>query len=85
MPKTPRSHHHHPSTTGRQRPQSDPPRFTQALAHRGRPYQDFPLGPGAPPYRAKLEDLAENLPAGLNKKMVFHICGDTGGVKNPDS
>jgi hypothetical protein len=32
-----------------------------------------------------LADLAENLPAGLDKKMVFHICGDTGGVKLPDA
>src|SRR5262249_49914535 len=70
---------------GRQRPQSDPPRFIQEVTHRGRPYQDFPLGPGAPPYRAKLEDLAENLPAGLDKKMVVHSCGDTGGVKQPDA
>jgi acid phosphatase type 7 len=85
MAKTPRRHHHHAGATARPRPQSDPPRFTQELAHRGRPYQDFSTGPGASPYRAKLEDLAENLPAGLDKKMVFHICGDTGGVKNPDA
>ncbi len=84
MAKTP-SGRHHVSTTGRHRPQSDPPRFTQALAHRGRPYQDFSLGPGDPPYRAKLEDLAGSFPTGLDKKMVFHICGDTGGVKHPDA
>ena len=24
-----------------------------------------------------------HLPDGLDKKMVFHICGDTGGVQNP--
>jgi hypothetical protein len=30
-----------------------------------------------------LEDLVAELPDGLDKKMVFHICGDTGGVKHP--
>jgi acid phosphatase type 7 len=83
MAKTHRPRRHHVSTTGRNRPLSDPPRFTQAPTHRGRPYQDFPLGPGAPPFRAKLEDLIGKLPDGLDKKMVFHICGDTGGVKHP--
>jgi hypothetical protein len=28
-------------------------------------------------------DLVSHLPDGLDKKMVFHISGDTGGVKNP--
>jgi hypothetical protein len=51
MSKTPRSRHHHAGTAGRPRPQSDPPRFTQELARRGRPYQNFPLGPGAPSAR----------------------------------
>jgi hypothetical protein len=41
------------------------------------------LGPGAEPYRVKLEDIADTLPPGLDEKMVFHICGDTGGVKDP--
>jgi hypothetical protein len=27
--------------------------------------------------------ISSHLPDGLDKKMVFHICGDTGGVKNP--
>ena len=61
----------------------DPPRFTLAPTHRGRGYQVFPLGPGAAPYRAQLGDLVGHLPDGLDKKMVFHICGDTGGVKHP--
>jgi acid phosphatase type 7 len=82
---TPRPRDHHGSVAGRNRPHSEPPRFTQALPHRGRPYQDFPQGPGAPPYRAKLEELVGTLPAGLDKKMIFHICGDTGGVKHPDA
>ena len=78
-----RPRHHQATNTGRHRPLLDPPRFTQAPTHHGRPYQDFPLGPGAAPYRAKLEDLVSHLPDGIDKKMVFHICGDTGGVKNP--
>jgi acid phosphatase type 7 len=85
MAKTPGTRHQHAGTAGRRRPQSDAPRFIQAVVHRGRPYQDFTQGPGAPPYRASLADLAGGLPAGLDKKMVFHICGDTGGVKNPDA
>ena len=83
MATTHRPRHHQATNTGRHRPLLDPPRFTQAPTHHGRPYQDFPLGPGAAPYRAKLEDLVSHLPDGLDKKMVFHICGDTGGVKNP--
>jgi hypothetical protein len=83
MATTHRPRHHQATDTGRHRPLLDPPRFTQAPTHHGRPYQDFPLGPGAAPYRVKLEDLVSHLPDGLDKKMVFHICGDTGGVKNP--
>jgi hypothetical protein len=80
---THRPRHHQAANLGRHRPQLDPPRFTQAPTHRGRPYQDFPQGPGASPYRAKLEELVPGLPDGLDQKMVFHICGDTGGVKQP--
>jgi acid phosphatase type 7 len=76
-------HPRHPQVSTIGRPQLDPPHFTQAPTHRGRPYQSFPLGPGASPCRAKLEDLVVDLPDGLDKKMVFHISGDTGGVKNP--
>jgi acid phosphatase type 7 len=83
MATTHRPRHHQATDVGRHRPQLDPPRFTQAPTHHGRPYQDFPLGPGAAPYRAQLGDLVSHLPDGLDKKMVFHICGDTGGVKNP--
>jgi acid phosphatase type 7 len=42
----------------------------------------FPPAPAPPPI-AQLGDLVSYLPDGLDKKMVFHICGDTGGVKNP--
>jgi hypothetical protein len=83
MATTHRPRHHQATDVGRHRPQLDPPRFTQAPTHHGRSYQDFPLGPGAAPYRAQLGDLVSHLPDGLDKKMVFHICGDTGGVKNP--
>jgi hypothetical protein len=74
--------------SGRQRwaaspAQLNPPRFTQAPTHPGRGYQVFPLGPGATLYRAQLGNLVSHLPDGLDKKMVLHICGDTGGVKNP--
>jgi len=71
------------SSFGRHRPQQDPPRFNQAPTHGGSHYQDFPTGPGKPPYRADLADLSKDLPAGLDRRMVFHICGDTGGVKFP--
>jgi acid phosphatase type 7 len=80
---THRPRHHQATNVGRHRPQFDTPRFTQAPTHRGRPYQDFPLGPGAAPYRAQLADLVSHLPDGLDKRMVFHICGDTGGVRDP--
>ena len=83
MATTHRPRHHQAANVGRHRPQLDPPRFTQAPTHPGRGYQVFPLGPGATPYRAQLGDLVSHLPDGLDKKMVFHICGDTGGVKNP--
>jgi len=83
MPTTHHPRHHQAAKAGRHRPQLDPPRFTQAPTYPGRAYQEFPLGPGAAPYRAKLEDLVSDLPDELDKKMVFHICGDTGGVKNP--
>jgi hypothetical protein len=76
---THRPRHHQAANVGRHRPQLDPPRFTQAPTHPGRGYQEFPLGPGPAPYRAKLEDLVSHLPDGLDKKIVFHICGDTGG------
>ncbi len=75
--------HHHNASVARLRPEQDPPRFTQTPTHPGRGYQDFPLGPGAAPYRARLEDLVEHLPPGLDEKMVFHIAGDTGGVRDP--
>jgi acid phosphatase type 7 len=83
MATTPRPRHHQAANVGRHRPQLDPPRFTQAPTHPGRGYQVFPLGPGATPYRVQLGDLVSHLPDGLDKKMVFHICGDTSGVKNP--
>jgi acid phosphatase type 7 len=83
MVTTHRLRHHLAANVGRPRPQIDPPRFIQAPPHPGRAYQDFPEGPGAAPYRAKLEDLVSHLPDGLDKKMVFHICGDTGGVRDP--
>jgi hypothetical protein len=83
MATTHRPRHHQAANVGRHRPQLDPPRFIQAPTHPGRGYQDFPLGPGATPYRAQLGDLVSHLPDGLDKKMVFHICGDTGGVKHP--
>jgi hypothetical protein len=69
---------------GRSRPQLDPPRFTQTPTHPGRPFQQFPLGPGRAPYRADIRQLIQNLPADIDKRMVFHICGDTGGVKDPN-
>jgi hypothetical protein len=78
-----RPHHHALTTNGRHRPQLDPPRFTQQPTHPGRGYQDFPTGPGQPPYRANLSDLVDKLPADINDHMVFHITGDTGGVKDP--
>lgn len=73
----------HQESFGRRRPNQDPPRFTQIPTHPGRGYQEFPIGPGAAPYRVKLEDLLEHLPPNLDKKMVFHIVGDTGGVRDP--
>ena len=83
MATTQRPRHLQAANVGRHRPQLDPPRFTLAPTHPGRGYQVFPLGPGATPYRAQLWDLVSHLPDGLDKKMVFHICGDTGGVKHP--
>ncbi len=71
------------TTVARHRPQLDPPRFTQEPTFSGRGYQEFKTGPGREPYRAKLEDLVDHLPDGLDKRMVFHITGDTGGVKDP--
>src|SRR5262245_17656702 len=67
---------------GRARPTVDVPRFVQQAAFRGAPYQSFPTGPGQAPYRVDVEDLIRNLPAGLDRKMVYHICGDTGGVRD---
>ena len=75
--------HHQAPAVARRRPEQDPPRFTQAPTFSGRGYQDFPLGPGSAPYRAKLENLVEHLPPGLDQKMVFHVTGDTGGVRDP--
>ena len=69
---------------GRSRPIIDKPRFIQAPTFAGAGYQPFPTGPGAPPYRANVADLIRDLPANLDRKMVFHICGDTGGVKDPN-
>src|SRR6202023_2617833 len=83
MATTQRPRHHQATNVGRHRPQLDPPRFTLAPTHPGRAYQEFPLGRAAAPYRAQLGDLISHLPGGLDKKMVFHICGDTGGGKNP--
>jgi acid phosphatase type 7 len=68
---------------GKPRPAQNPPRFVQQASHPGSPYQDFPTGPGQAPYRARLEALITDLPPNLDQKMVFHICGDTGGIKHP--
>jgi acid phosphatase type 7 len=84
LPHHPNQPHHRALTTvGRHRPQLDPPHFTQHPTHSGRPYQDFPTGPGQAPYRANLGDLVDHLPDDINQRMVFHISGDTGGVKDP--
>jgi len=82
MATTHRPRHHQATNTGGIArcsirpfyPSADPPRTAVSR---------FSSRPGAAPYRAKLEDLVSHLPDGLDKKMVFHICGDTGGVKNP--
>lgn len=69
---------------GKNRPTSDVPRFVQPPTFAGAGYQPFPTGPGESPYRVNLSDLVRDLPPGLERKMVFHICGDTGGVKDPN-
>src|SRR5215471_6596201 len=69
---------------GKNRPTSNVPRFVQPPTFAGAGYQPFPTGPGESPYRVNLSDLVRDLPPGLERKMVFHICGDTGGVKDPN-
>jgi len=69
---------------GKSRPIVAVPRFVQAPTFAGAGYQPFPTGPGAPPYRVNVNDLIQDLPPNLDRKMVFHICGDTGGVKDPN-
>jgi acid phosphatase type 7 len=69
---------------GRYRPQLDPPRFTQTPTYPGRGFQQFPLGPAQAPYRVDITQLIQELPADLDKRMVFHVCGDTGGVRDPN-
>src|SRR4051794_6803642 len=69
---------------GKSRPIFDAPRFVQAPTFAGAAYEPFPTGPGRPPYRVNVDDLIRDLPPNLDAKMVFHICGDTGGIKDPN-
>jgi hypothetical protein len=69
---------------GKSRPTTNVPRFVQAPTFAGAAYQPFPTGPGQPPYRVNVNDLIRPLPQNLDRKMVFHICGDTGGVNDPN-
>jgi acid phosphatase type 7 len=50
------------------------------VTHRNTSYQPLPRPLGLPPYHY---DLATNFPdMELSKEMVFHVVGDTGGVKD---
>jgi acid phosphatase type 7 len=49
-------------------------------------YQDFPLGPGQPPYHLALDSVLSSTDAARiseTDKLVFQVTGNTGGVKNP--
>jgi hypothetical protein len=67
------------------------PAEDQAQKHHGfRPNQRFeplPAPTGTYPYRLRLEDILsadEFERIGADQKLVFHLVGDTGGVKSPE-
>lgn len=43
-------------------------------------FKPLPKPPGVYPYHLQLKDIVSELPA---SKMVFHLCGDTGGFTQP--
>ncbi len=57
-----------------------------ALTHRTQKFQPLPDPLGPPPYHYSLETAVPGIEhdATAIGKLVFHTCGDTGGVKNPD-
>lgn len=57
------------------------------LAHRTQRFQPLPDPLGEPPYHFALETAVPGIghKAAQLGKVVFHTCGDTGGVKNPQA
>jgi acid phosphatase type 7 len=56
------------------------------LTHRSQKFQQLPDPLGPPPYHFSLETAIPGIgkKAQDHKKIIFHTCGDTGGVKNED-
>ncbi|MBV8073475.1 MAG: metallophosphoesterase [Acidobacteriaceae bacterium] len=56
------------------------------FAHGSQKFQPLPDPLGQPPYHYDLQNLIPDIAqkAGELGKTVFHVVGDTGGVKNPD-
>jgi hypothetical protein len=57
-----------------------------ALSHRSQRFQPLPDPLGEPPYHFPLESAISGIGEKARRlgKLVFHTCGDTGGVKTPD-
>jgi len=57
-----------------------------ALTHRTQRFQPLPAPLGEPPYHVDLAQLVPGLEALVVQtgRLVVHVVGDTGGVKNPD-
>jgi hypothetical protein len=56
------------------------------LTHRTQRFQPLPPPLGDPPYRFNLADHFSGITDRINetKKLVFHVVGDTGGIKDPE-
>jgi hypothetical protein len=72
---------HHKSKNSQAHPGVSP---LNPVSHRNTSFQPLPRPLGLPPYQY---DLAENFPAiaeniDKEKKMIFHVVGDTGGVQD---
>jgi acid phosphatase type 7 len=53
------------------------------LTHRTQRFQPLPEPLGEPPYHYALEMVIPGIGKAA-KKLVFHTCGDTGGIKHPE-
>jgi len=72
------------------------PNYGQSQAHSGvyplsafthaQAFQPLPAPLGQPPYHFDLETVVPGITASAAQlgKLVFHVVGDTGGIKNPD-